>query len=291
MNIDVLCTQLFARLVAGLVSIVIFGLLSATAFAQDSGTDSGLDRAQDRGLNTGQERGQERGQEQDRDRGHPRGHEFYFTRGIYTGINDGDDWGPRWAIDFPEADQHFLTALRRLTGVDAYAEENALPIGGEVIREFPFIYVVEAGALKLSAAEQAALRDYLLSGGLLVIDDFWGTWAWNNLVAQMRQVLPGRQFRDVPMDHPIFHSYYDIDALVQVPNVALANGPRTHEYDGYVPQARGLFDDGGRLMVLVNWNTDLGDAWEWADDAHYPLHFSNYAYRLGINIVIYAMSY
>jgi hypothetical protein len=264
-RLDVLRRYLIFRLAQFIAPMTLVTLLSAAVFAQD--------------------------QEQDRDHEHPRSHEFYFTRGIYTGINDGDDWGPRWAIDYPEADQHFLTALRRLTGVDAYADENALPIGSESIREFPFIYIVEAGALNLSTANRQALRDYLLSGGFLVVDDFWGTWAWNSLVAQMQQVFPDRQFRDIALDHPVFHTYYDIDALLQVPNAALASSQHTHEFDGYVPQARGIFDDDGRLMVLVNWNTDLGDAWEWADDPDYPLHFSNYAYRLGINIVIYAMSY
>jgi hypothetical protein len=229
--------------------------------------------------------------EEEREHEHPRRHEFYFTRGIYSGVNDGDDWGPRWAIDYPEADQHFLTALRRLSSVDAYPNENALPLGGTDIREFPFIYIVEAGALNLNEDERQTLHDYLLSGGFLVVDDFWGTWAWKTLVAQMQRVFPNRAFQDVPLDHPLFHAYFDIDKLIQVPNVALAQGNKTHEYDGFVPQARGIFDANGRLMVLVNWNTDLGDAWEWADSSNYPLHYSNYAYQLGINIVIYAMTY
>jgi hypothetical protein len=222
---------------------------------------------------------------------HPLAHEFYFTRGIYDSAVDGDAWGPRWSIDFPEADRHFLVALRRLTGVDAYDADNARALGGAALRDFPFVYVVEAGALELSERQARALRDYLLAGGFLVIDDFWGTWAWENLTAQMRVLFPDRAMVDVPLEHPVFHSFYDIAELVQVPNVALAATGRTHEYDGYVPRARGIFDDAGRLMVLINWNTDLGDAWEWADDAGYPLHYSSYAYKLGINIVIYAMSY
>jgi hypothetical protein len=68
-------------------------------------------------------------------------------------------------------------------------------------------------------------------------------------------------------------------------------GGPTHEYDGYVPYVRGIFDDAGRLMVLINWNTDLGDAWEWADDPHYPLKFSTYAFEIGINFIVYAMTY
>jgi hypothetical protein len=222
---------------------------------------------------------------------HPGEHEFYFVRGIYTSPVDGDDWGPRWAIDYPEADQHFLAALKRLSAVDAHGTESAIPLGSNRIREFPFVYLAEAGAMRLSEAEGEALRAYLLGGGFLMVDDFWGTWAWDALTAELARVLPDHAIRDVPMEHPVFHAFYDIDELVQVPNVAQAATGRTHEYDGYVPRARGIFDGDGRLMVLINWNTDLGDAWEWADDADYPLHFSNYAYRLGVNIVIYAMSY
>jgi hypothetical protein len=217
--------------------------------------------------------------------------EFHFVRGIYTSPVDGDDWGPRWAIDYPEADRHFLVALRRLSTVDAHPEENAIPLWSERLRQFPFVYIAEAGAMRLSPAEREALRDYLLGGGFLMVDDFWGTWSWEALEAQLAMVLPDHALREVPMDHPVFHAFYDIDELVQVPNVAQAGTGRTHEYDGYVAQARGIFDSNGRLMVLVNWNTDLGDAWEWADDEQYPLHFSNYAYKLGVNIVIYAMSF
>lgn len=218
-------------------------------------------------------------------------HEFYFTRGVYQSIADGDAWGPRWAIDFPEADRHFLVALKRLSIVDAYPQDNALPLDGEVMRDHPFVYVVEAGALDLDQRAGAALRDYLLAGGFMVIDDFWGSWALENLSLQMQRLFPNRPIVEIPLSHPVFHAFYDISTLLQVPNVALAGGERTHEYDGRVPHVRGIFDERGRLMVLINWNTDLGDAWEWADDPGYPLRYSNFAYKLGINIVIYAMSY
>lgn len=221
----------------------------------------------------------------------PLEHEFYFTRGVYQSTADGDAWGPRWAIDFPEADQHFLVALRRLTSVDAFPEDNTVPLERDAARRFPFIYLVEAGALDLDEEQNLKLREYLLSGGFLMIDDFWGTWAWDNLQVQLARLFPERQAVDIPPGHPIFHCFYDIEEILQVPNVALAGGPKTYEYDGKVPHVRGVFDDDGRLMVLINWNTDLGDAWEWADRSDYPLKYSNYAYQLGINAVIYAMSY
>ncbi len=129
----------------------------------------------------------------------------------------------------------------------------------------------------------------------MVIDDFWGTWAWENLVREMRRVFPDREIVDVPMEHPVFHAFYDVTEILQVPNVyqgsMYASGGPTHEYDGYVPHVRGIFDEDGRLVVLINWNTDLGDAWEWADDPYYPLKFSTFAFEMGINFVIYGMTY
>ena len=222
-------------------------------------------------------------------------HEFYFTRGIYSGEFDDYDQGGRWAVDYPKADRQFLVALKRLSIIDAYAEDHALELTDPELRRFPFLYAVEVGSMSLTDAERLALRNYLLAGGFLVIDDFWGSWAWEQFAAEMQKVFPEHIIVDLPPEHPVFHAFYNIDALVQVPNLRLgwgadAGGP-THEYDGFVPRLRGIFDDAGRLMVLINWNTDLGDAWEWADHPRYPLRFSTYAFEMGINFVIYGMTH
>ncbi|MEM7252924.1 MAG: DUF4159 domain-containing protein [Pseudomonadota bacterium] len=221
----------------------------------------------------------------------PTAHEFFFTRAIYGG-DLGDAWGPRWAVDYPKADQQFLVALRRLTVVDAYESDHAVQLDDPKLRDYPFLYILEVGALELDKGQADSLRDYLNAGGFLIVDDFWGSWAWSNFEAQMALVFPDRPIVDVPLDHPVFHAFYDIDKILQVPNVhqATTGGP-THEYDGRIPHVRGIFDDEGRLMVLINWNTDLGDAWEWADLAEYPLRYSTYAYEIGINFVVYGMLY
>ena len=221
----------------------------------------------------------------------PLAHEFYMTRGVFASPTDGDDWGPRWAMDFPEAEMHFLVALRRLTRIDSTTRENPRALDDGALGDYPFLYMVEVGAMRLDDEERDGLRNYLLAGGFLVIDDFWGTWAWEGFRVQLRQLFPDLSIVDVPLDHPVFNIVHDVRALMQVPNVALAGTGRTHEYDGYTPKVRGIFDADGRLMVLINWNTDLGDAWEWADDPGYPLRYSNYAYKLGVNAVIYALSY
>ncbi len=220
----------------------------------------------------------------------PLQHEFYFSRMMYGDEADGD-FGPRWAVDYPKADQQFLVALERLSGVDAYDGEHALKVDIDRLHEFPFLYVLEVGSLSMSEPEREALRHYIQAGGFLVVDDFWGSWEWENFEAEMALLLPDRKLVEVPLDHPVFRAFYDISELVQVPNVyqGTTGGP-THEYDGYEPKAMGIFDDDGRLMVFVNWNTDLGDGWEWADHPQYPLKFSTYAYEMGINFVIYGMS-
>ena len=221
----------------------------------------------------------------------PLEHEFYFSRVIYGGDGDGD-FGPRWAVDYPKADQQFLVALERLSSVDAYDGEHALNLDIERLHEFPFLYVLEVGSLTMSDTEREALRHYIQSGGFLVVDDFWGSWEWENFEAEMALLLPGRKLEEVPLEHPIFRAFYDISELVQVPNVyqGTTGGP-THEYDGIEPKAMGIFDDDGRLMVFVNWNTDLGDAWEWVDNPYYPIEYSNYAYQLAVNAIVYAMSH
>jgi hypothetical protein len=222
-------------------------------------------------------------------------HVFYFTRGIYSGEFDDYDAGGRWAIDYPKADHQFLVALKRLSIVDAYGSDNAIELTDPMLRRFPLLYTVEVGSMSLSVAEELALRNYLLAGGFLVIDDFWGSWAWEQFVSQMQMVFPDRAIVELPLEHPVFHVFYNIDSVIQVPNVrqgwAARHGGPTHEYDGIVPHVRGIFDDDDRLMVLINWNTDLGDAWEWADDPEYPLKYSTYAFEIGINFVIYAMTH
>ncbi|MBT6275901.1 MAG: DUF4159 domain-containing protein [Chromatiales bacterium] len=217
-------------------------------------------------------------------------HEFFFTRGNYGG--DALDFGPRWAVDYPKADQQFLVALQRLSAVNAYPNEHALEVDRDRLFDFPFLYMLEVGSLQVDEARAAHLRQYLLAGGFLVIDDFWGSWEWESFESQMRLVFPDRVIEPLSVEHPVFHAFYDIREIIQVPNVYQGSvGGPTHEYDGYTPHVRGIFDDSGRLMVLINWNTDLGDAWEWADNPQYPLRFSTYSYEMGINFVIYAMSF
>ncbi|MBW3534904.1 MAG: DUF4159 domain-containing protein [Gemmatimonadetes bacterium] len=227
-------------------------------------------------------------------------HEFYFTRAVYSdgrGMRGG--WGRRgsWATDYPKADRQFLVVLKRLVGIDAYERENAVSLADPELRRFPYLYALEVGGMRMSEEEVLGLRSYLEAGGFLVIDDFWGTYEWDNFEREMARVFPGRQIEDLPLDHPIFNAYYDITEVRQVPQVGLAErialgwDDRTWECAGCTPRVRGIFDDERRLMVVINFNTDLGDAWEWAEDPYYPLEYSTYAFEVGVNMIVYAMSH
>ena len=223
----------------------------------------------------------------------PVGHEFYFTRAIYS---SGGGWGWRgrgsWATDYPKADRQFLVVIKRILGLDAYEYENAVDLADPRIRRFPFLYALEVGRMALTREEVRGLRDYLYAGGFLVVDDFWGTREWAVFEENIRMVLPGRPIVELPREHPLFHAFFEIGEIKQVPNVRQGRyGGPTWERDGYEPRVLGIFDDDGRLMVVINWNTDLGDAWEWAEDPFYPMEYSNFAYEMGANLIVYAMSH
>lgn len=224
-------------------------------------------------------------------------HDFYFARVEYT--DDGQFPGYKdWETDFPKADRQFLSVLTRLAKVDAYPQGLPVRLDDPDLRGLPYLYAVEVGHMDLTAAEAKQLREYLTAGGFLVVDDFWGSAEWGSFERQMKKVFPNRAIVDLPPGHAIFHAYYDIEQIEQVPNSGNAEaisrgdpGATTSESDGFVPVVRGIFDDRGRLMVAINWNTDLGDGWEWAEQPTYPLRFSTYAMQIGVNMIVYAMSH
>jgi hypothetical protein len=220
--------------------------------------------------------------------------EFYFTRAFYSsGRNDFYRGFPSWSVDWPKADIQFMMGLKRLVNhLDAYDGDNPVSLADPDLLRFPFLYAVEVGYMSLTEPEVVGLRNYLEHGGFLVVDDFWGSREWANFEHEIERVLPGRPIVEIPLEHPIFHAFYDIEEIVQVPNVGQGRfGGPTWEQDGITPAVRGIFDDDDRLMVAISWNSDLGDAWEWAEDPFYPLRFSTYAYQLGVNLIVYAMSH
>ena len=153
--------------------------------------------------------------------------------------------------------------------------------------------------MTLNDAEAARLREYLLRGGFWHCDDFWGKREWNNLETQLAKVFPDRKIERLPLSHEIFHSFFSIDKVIQIPNVSngerwkLSGGrtPTWERADDKEPGIFGISDDNGRLMVVITYNSDLGDAWEWMDDPDYPAEMTGQAYRMGMNFIIYAMTH
>lgn len=217
--------------------------------------------------------------------------EFQFTRAIYGGAYDGY-FSRSWATDFPKADRQFMMGVRRLLShLDASEYENPVRLDDPELQRFPILYAVDVGHMSLSEAEVEGLRRYLLAGGFLVVDDFWGSYEWANFESEIRRVLPGCRIEDLPPDHPLFSAFYDVKEFLQVPNVGNAMMGRTSERDGYTAFYRGISDDKGRLIVAINANTDLGDAWEWAERPEYPLKYSTFAFQMGVNFIVYGMSH
>lgn len=220
---------------------------------------------------------------------------FYWTRAVYSGGGRGFGrrrGGGSWATDYPKGDRQFLVVLKRLVRLNAYDWENAVSLADPNLRRFPVIYAVEVGRMDMSEEEVVGLRGYLDHGGFLIVDDFWGTREWQQFEYNMRRVFPDRPIVDLGMEHPLFSAYYDIEEVLQVPNINNgARGYQTHERDGYVPFVKGIYDEKDRLSVVINWNTDLGDAWEWAESPYYPLQYSTFAYEMGANMIVYGMSH
>lgn len=201
-----------------------------------------------------------------------------------------DDW-PRWQADWPEAETHFSEGLNRLTRIDVAPDGVLVRMNEDTVFDYPWLYVVEVGSLHLADTEIAMLREYLLRGGFLMVDDFHGLPEWRQFESVMSQVFPNRPIKDLDDNSETFHVLYDLSRREQIPGIRALMNNRTYEKGGRIPRWRGIVDDHDRIMVAINFNQDIGDAWEHADDARYPAPLTAQAYRLGINYVLYAMSH
>ena len=209
-------------------------------------------------------------------------------------------YGGPWDTDTPDSDLNLSYRLQQVTSLKVDPDGLFLRLTDEELTDYPFIYMVEPGSLELTDEEAVALRGYLLNGGFLMLDDFWGEREWEGMAAQMRKVFPDRNFVELPLEHPLYQCVLHIQSKGQVPNVYLGSQSqfdpehRTWERpDATVVHHRAIFDDKGRMMVIATHNTDNGDGWEWEGDNHYYFeHFSEkIAYPLGINIIFYAMTH
>jgi hypothetical protein len=215
--------------------------------------------------------------------------------GRYFGYGAATTWlegGTSWTQDYPRADRHFSLALRRLTRVQVRSVEQPVNLDdGDDAFNWPWINAGEMGDWKLTLPQVAKLREYLLRGGFLMLDDFWGTEEWDRFNESMRLVFPDRPVVEIPDADPIFHTVYDLDDRYQVPGEWAIRRGTTYRNDGAVAHWRGILDDHGRVMVAMTFNSDIGDSWEWADDPEYPEKYSALGIRIGVNYVVYAMTH
>ncbi len=210
--------------------------------------------------------------------------------------------GGGWATDFRDSELNFSLRLQQLTSMKVDPEPIVLELTDPKLFDYPFIYIIEPGALTFHPEEVVALRRYLLNGGFLMVDDFWGDDQYYNFYQEIKRVFPDREPAEVPLEHEIFHCVYDLKEKPQLPSIGHAQAGRStgvtweRSRDGSdtsVPHYRAIRDDANRIMVFICHNTDLGDGWE--REGEDPWYFEEFsvkkAYPLGINIVTYAMTH
>ena len=213
----------------------------------------------------------------------------FARRGRYS--QDWTQGGTSWSQDYPRADRHFSMVLRRLTRLHARSVEQPVnPDDGDLF-EYPWLFAGEMGDWKLTSPQINLLREYLLRGGFLMLDDFWGTDEWNRFNETMSLVFPDRPIVEIPDSDATFHVVYDLDERFLIPGQWGLRRPCLCRDDGEQPHWRGIYDERGRLMVAMLFNNDIGDSWEWADEPSYPEKYSSLGIRIGVNYVVYAMTH
>jgi len=207
------------------------------------------------------------------------------------------DWragGTSWTQDYPRADRHFAQALRRLTRISVRSVEQPVdPDDTDDFFNWPWMNAGEMGDWKLTDAQAATVREYLLRGGFLMLDDFWGPEEYARFDETMKAIFPDRPVVEIDSKDPIFHSVYNLDDRFQIlgdwcVHFSLQCQQRAV---GTAAHWMGVYDDKNRLMVMISFNSDIGDAWEWADGPQYPEKMAGEAIRIGVNYVVYAMTH
>jgi len=218
-----------------------------------------------------------------------------FRRGFGFVSRSGEAYG-WWAQDWPDAENHFTVGVQRLTRIDA-GDPRYMRITDKRIFDYPWVYVTQTGGWELSGAEIETMREYLYRGGFLVTDDMWGDYEWERFREIMNRVLPGKPIPDIVETEPVMNVLYSIKekdrTFIPGSRHLRVYGGRTQvvQPTGTAPAWRAMYDDKNHMVVAVNYDTDVGDAWEFADVPYYPAEMTTLAYRYGINYIIYAMTH
>jgi Domain of unknown function (DUF4159) len=232
---------------------------------------------------------------------------FTFARVIYPSYNDGMGSGRRrgrfskWMTDYPDSDMNLSYRLQQMTSLQVNPNGAVVDIDAEQLRHYPFLYMTEMGDNDVTDEQAKILREYMLSGGFIMVDDFWGTDEWETFYVAFKKMWPDRNFVELELDHDIFHCVFDLKVKPQIPGIGYGmrgkydGSMRTYEWgkDGAESvHYRAVNDDKGRMCMIICWNTDTGDGWE--EEGTDPWYFKTfsepYAYPIGINIIYYAMT-
>lgn len=239
--------------------------------------------------------------------------EFTWVRGRYTNYGGGSRGGRRgggfggrggwWDTDYPDAESNFLRGVERYTNIDANSKSyDFLDLTDPRLFEHSFLYMnmkrVPIGSLytgpDFQPAEIAALREFMFRGGFVLLDDFWGEAHLQDFQTEMTKLFPDRELVRLDVRHELFHTFFDINEFVQVPGRAVTwdyNGGFSLDDPNYPPAVYAILDDDGRVMLVANHNADLGDGWEHTFYEPYPTRYSNEAYKIAINYLIYAFTH
>jgi Domain of unknown function (DUF4159) len=230
-------------------------------------------------------------------RGDPRlaGLEWRFVRIRYhfhTEASELQQFGEPWYIDAPAAEENLSRRVKSATNIQV-EDPIVLTLDDPRLFTYPWIYFVEGGNLQLRDSDVPILREFLLRGGTATFDDFHGPYEWANVAHELHRVFPDRDIVELTPPHPIFNAFYKIDHYPQVPGLGSFLAGRTWEKGGFVSHLRAILDDTGRPMVLINWNTDMGDGWEWSNAVEFPgyIKYTAMAYQMEINEIVYVLTH
>ena len=232
----------------------------------------------------------------------PTGRAFTFCRVRYLQVRR-EPMGQGWRTDYPDADRNLMLRLSQLTTTPIRTTREGRPdhlivrLTDDEIFECPFLFMSDVGTMRMSSDEAQRLREYLMRGGFLWVDDFWGSYAWEMWVQEIGKALPpgAHPIEDIPPGHMIFNALYNVYDVPQVPSIQFwrrGRGTSERGFDSSVPHLRGIRDEQGRIVVLMSHNTDIADGWEReGEDEQFFFEFSPKAYALGINIILYALTH
>ena len=209
---------------------------------------------------------------------------FSFVRVRYQGYGCMSGEGPGWMHDYPIGERNLLKIMSELTALKPRLDSSyVLDLDNPELMRHPIAYLSEPGCWSPSETEVKGLQDYLKKGGFLIFDDFRGGRDWYNLEEAMRRVLPDGQWVQLDVSNPIFQSFFGIESLEIVDERFAARAMFMGIYEENDPKKR--------LLAIGNFNNDIGDAWQWSAEGFMPVAYTNQAYKLGVNYIMYGFAH